>query len=66
MTPAVTQAEKDKRRRKHVTARQQRGKAGIGNQKPLPPAKPGADQLELAKRLGYRTWEQIQSSRLAD
>ena len=52
MTPAVTQAEKDKRRRKHVTARQQRGKAGIGNQKPLPPAKPGADEKYKEKKIG--------------
>jgi hypothetical protein len=52
MTPAVTQAEKDKRRRKHVTARQQRGKAGIGHLKPLPPAKPGSDEKYKEKKIG--------------
>ena len=52
MTPAVTQAEKDKRRRKHMTARQQRGKAGIGNLKPLPPAKPGSDEKYKEKKIG--------------
>lgn len=52
MTPAVTQAEKDKRRRKRVTTRQQRGKAGLGNCKPLPPAKPGSDEKYKEKKIG--------------
>ena len=52
MTPAVTQAEKDKRRQKHVTRRQQRGKAGIGNSKPLPPAKPGSNEKYKEKKIG--------------
>lgn len=52
MTPAVRQAEKDKRRRRHVTARQQRGKAGLGNLKPLPPAKPGSDEKYKEKKIG--------------
>lgn len=44
MAPTVTQAEKDKRRQQHITARQQRGKAGLGNSQPLPPSKPGTDE----------------------
>jgi hypothetical protein len=41
---AVTQAEKDKRRRAHAARRRQRGKAGTGNLKALPDPRPGADQ----------------------
>lgn len=52
MTPAVTQGEKDKRRQKCITARQQRGKAGVGNLKPLPQAKPGSDERYKEKKLG--------------
>jgi hypothetical protein len=52
MTPAVTQAEKDKRRQKCITARQQRGKAGIGNLKPLPSARPGSDEKYKEKKIG--------------
>lgn len=44
MAPTVTQAEKDKRRRQHVTRRQQRGQAGVGNSQPLPTPKPGTDE----------------------
>jgi hypothetical protein len=44
MAPTVTQAEKDKRRGQHVTRRQQRGKTGVGNSKPLPPPKAGTDE----------------------
>jgi hypothetical protein len=44
MAPTVTQAEKDKRRRQHVTRRQQRGQAGVGNSKPLSAPKPGTDE----------------------
>jgi hypothetical protein len=44
MAPTVTQPEKDKRRQQHLTRRQQRGKTSLGNTKPLPPAKPGADE----------------------
>ncbi|WP_428937238.1 hypothetical protein [Fontivita pretiosa] len=44
MAPTVTQAEKLKRRQQHVTRRQQRGKAGVGNAKDLPPPKPGSDE----------------------
>jgi hypothetical protein len=52
MVPTVTQAEKDKRRRKHITRRQQRGKAGLGNAKPLPPAKPGSDERFKEMKIG--------------
>lgn len=41
---AVTQAEKDKRRRSHATRRRLRGRRGVKNLRPLPPARPGADQ----------------------
>jgi hypothetical protein len=44
MAPTVTQKEKDKRRQQHITARQQRGRAKVGNAKPLPPAKVGSDE----------------------
>jgi hypothetical protein len=44
MAPTVTQVEKDKRRQQHITRRQQRGKTGVGNSKPLPTAKPGTDE----------------------
>jgi hypothetical protein len=39
MAPTVTQVEKDKRRQQHITRRQQRGKTGVGNSKPLPTPK---------------------------
>lgn len=44
MVPAVTQAEKDKRRAAQAARRRQRSAAGVGNARPLPPARPGADQ----------------------
>jgi len=44
MAPTVTQAEKDHRRQQHMTRRQQRGKAGVGNLKPLPQPKAGTDE----------------------
>jgi hypothetical protein len=52
MVPTVTQQEKDKRRQKHVARRQQRGKAGLGNAKPLPPAKPGSDDRFKEMKIG--------------
>lgn len=52
MVPTVTQAEKDKRRRRHITRRQQRGKAALGNAKPLPPAKPGSDERFKEMKIG--------------
>jgi len=44
MAPTVTQVEKDKRRRQHLIRRQQRGKAQVGNIKPLPPVRKGTDE----------------------
>jgi hypothetical protein len=52
MTPTVTQAEKDKRRQGHITRRQLRGKAGVGNLKPLPPPRPGSDEKYKEKKIG--------------
>jgi hypothetical protein len=52
MVPTVTQAEKDLRRQKHITRRQQRGKAGLGNAKPLPSAKAGTDQRFKEFKIG--------------
>lgn len=52
MAPTVTQAEKDKRRQQHITRRQQRGKAGVGNTKPLPPPKPGTDERFKEMKIG--------------
>jgi len=52
MAPAVTQAEKDKRRAAHVARRQQRGKAGLGNARPLPPPRPGADEKFKEMKVG--------------
>jgi hypothetical protein len=52
MAPTVTQKEKDKRRQKHVTRRQQRGKTGVGNTKPLPPRRPGSDERFKEMKIG--------------
>lgn len=52
MAPTVTQAEKDKRRRQHVTRRQQRGKAGVGNTRDLPMPKPGSDERFKEMKIG--------------
>jgi len=52
MTPTVTQAEKDKRRKNHAIRRQQRSAAGVGNLKPLPPPKAGADEKYKEKKVG--------------
>lgn len=52
MTPAVTQTEKDKRRKGHITRRQQRGKNGVGNLKPLAAPKPGSDEKFKEKKIG--------------
>jgi hypothetical protein len=52
MAPTVTQGEKDKRRQQHVTRRQQRGKAGVGNTRPLPEAKPGTDERFKEMKIG--------------
>jgi hypothetical protein len=52
MAPTVTQVEKDKRRQQHITRRQQRGKAGVGNTKPLPEPKPGTDERFKEMKIG--------------
>lgn len=52
MAPTVTQVEKDKRRQQHATRRQQRGKAGVGNTKELPPPKPGSDERFKEMKIG--------------
>jgi len=52
MAPTVTQVEKDKRRQKHITRRQQRGKAGIANTKELPAAKAGSDEKYKEMKIG--------------
>lgn len=48
----VTQAEKDKRRHEHAVRRQQRGRSGVGNVKPLPPPRPGADEAFKEFKIG--------------
>lgn len=52
MASTVTQAEKDKRRQQHITRRQQRGKAGLGNTRELPPPRPGTDQRFKEMKIG--------------
>lgn len=52
MAPTVTQTEKDKRRQRHVTRRQRRGKAGLANAKALPPPKPGSDERFKEMKIG--------------
>jgi hypothetical protein len=52
MAPTVTQAEKDKRRQKQITQRQQRGKAKLGNAKPLAPRKAGTDERFKEMKIG--------------
>jgi hypothetical protein len=52
MVPTVTQAEKDKRRRAHAVRRRQRSAAGVGNAKPLAPARPGTDQRFKEMKVG--------------
>lgn len=52
MAPTVTQGEKDKRRKAHAVRRQQRSASGIGNTRPLPPAKPGSDERFKEMKIG--------------
>ena len=52
MAPTVTQAEKDKRRQKHVIRRQQRGKTGVGNTQPLAAPRPGSDERFKEMKIG--------------
>lgn len=53
LVPTVTQGEKDKRRSAHAARRAQRGRAGIGNSRPLPARRPGSDQRYKEMKLGY-------------
>jgi hypothetical protein len=48
----VTQSEKDKRRHQHAVRRQQRGRQGLGNTRPLPPPRPGADDAFKEFKIG--------------
>ncbi len=52
MAPMVTQAEKDKRRREHITRRQQRTRQGVGNTKPLAPERPGQQERYREMKIG--------------
>lgn len=52
MVRAVTQAEKDRRRRNHAVRRQQRGRVGVGNAQPLAPPKPGSDEGFKEMKIG--------------
>lgn len=50
--PTVTQVEKDKRRKAQGVRRQQRSATGIGNQRELPPARPGTDEKSREMKIG--------------
>lgn len=52
MVPTVTQEEKARRRKDHAVRRQQRAAAGVGNTKPLPPAKAGSDERYKEMKIG--------------
>jgi len=52
MAPTVTQAEKDQRWQKQITRRQQRGKAGVGNARPLPQRRAGSDERFKVMKIG--------------
>lgn len=52
MAPTVTQLEKAKRRKNQSIRRQQRSASGIGNAKPLPPARQGTDERYKEMKIG--------------
>jgi hypothetical protein len=52
MVPTVTQQEKDKRRKNQSIRRQQRSAAGVGNARPLPPARKGSDERFKEMKIG--------------
>jgi hypothetical protein len=52
MLRTVTQAEKDKRRKDHAVRRQQRGRTGVPNLKPLPSPKAGSDDRFKEMKIG--------------
>jgi hypothetical protein len=52
MAPTVTQVEKDKRRKNQSIRRQRRSASGVGNARPLPPARPGSDERYKEMKIG--------------
>lgn len=52
MARTVTQQEKQKRRKNNVIRRQQRGRAGLDNSKPLPSFRAGSDQTFKEMKVG--------------
>jgi hypothetical protein len=52
MVRIVTQEEKDKRRKEQAIRRQQRGRAGVGNTRPLPKPRPGSDDRFKEMKIG--------------
>jgi hypothetical protein len=52
LVPTVTAAEKDRRRADQAVRRQRRSAAGVGNARPLPPARPGTDQRYKEFKIG--------------
>jgi len=52
MVRTVTQEEKDKRRKEQAIRRQQRGRAGVGNTKPMPRPRPGSDDRFKEMKIG--------------
>ncbi len=52
MAPMVTQAEKAQRRKEQVQRRQQRLQAGLGNTRPLAPARPGHEERYREMKIG--------------
>jgi hypothetical protein len=52
MAPTVTQLEKDKRRENQSVRRQRRSASGVGNAKPLPPARKGSDERYKEMKIG--------------
>lgn len=52
MVPTVTQTEKDKRRKNQSIRRQQRSAWGVGNAKPLAPARKGSDERYKEMKIG--------------
>jgi len=52
MVPTVTHQEKEKRRKNQSIRRQQRSMAGVGNAKPLPPAREGSDERFKEMKIG--------------
>jgi hypothetical protein len=52
MAPMVTEQEKEKRRKNQAVRRQQRSAAGVGNTRPLPPARAGSDERYKEMKIG--------------